>query len=136
MSKLPNTRKILSEDFPAEAKTVIDKLAFILNKFMQDVVGVINGNLDFDNFKHKKVSVELTVDATGIPVGNDLIQNSMTSSVIGITCIRAINTKTSTNYPTSTPLVSFDYNTKNQLRVKHVTNLTPDEKYVLTVILY
>lgn len=136
MSKLPNTKRIISEDFPEEAKTVVDKLAFILNKFMQDVVSIVNGNLDFDNFKHEKVSFELTVNSSGTPVGNDIIRNSMSDSVVGIDVIRAVNTKTSSNYPTSTPFINYDYSNSGQLRVKNATGLVADEKYRITVILY
>ena len=136
MSKLPNTRKILSDDFPKEAKTVIDKLAFILNKFMQDVVSVVNGNLDFDNFRHQKVSFELKIDASGNPIGNDIIRNTMQDGVVGIECIRAVSLDTVDNFPTATPFINYDYGTNGQLRVKHATGLVPNEKYNITVILY
>jgi len=135
MSQLPNPRQIKSTDFDKDNKKLVDKLAYILNKFMNDTAKVINGNIDFVNLNQEKVSVEMTVNGSGVPIGNSIIQHGL-SRVNGIQCIRAQNLTTSANFATSTPFVNFFIGNDGLLRVSKITGLVANEKYRLTLVLF
>lgn len=77
--KLSNPKRIIVEDFPKEAKPVVEKLAYIYNQFSDEVVEAINGQLDFDNLKRSKVVIQVTLDSAGLPQGSSQIKTNLTS---------------------------------------------------------
>lgn len=77
--QLSNVRRIVIEDFKKEDRAVVEKLAVILNPFMDDVVTLTQGNIDYDNLARSKVTVDLTVDATGTVIGVTQINTQLQS---------------------------------------------------------
>lgn len=54
MAKISSSKKIVVEDFPAEGRALISKLASILNPFIDQVVTALSKKLTTaDNFKEK-----------------------------------------------------------------------------------
>ena len=58
--KITSIKKIIQEDFKSEVRETIQRLAFILNPLIEQVVQVLSGNLTLaDNFKGKVYDIEL-----------------------------------------------------------------------------
>lgn len=134
MSKLSNLKRIVSEDFNAKDKNLIDKLGFVLNSFMNETTNIINGKLDFDNTVYKKVTY-ITKTTSGIPDGNDIIKSEL-RFVSGIQCINAVSTDGTGNDPTHTPFLTFTIGGDGFIRVTKITGLQDGKEYKLTLILY
>ena len=106
MGTIDNTRRIIREDYDAEYHDLIDRLGFVLNTFMEQTVQQVNGNLDETNLKADIVTVKMTVNASGVPVGNNLIRSEVLRPD-GTTVIKATNKADGTVFPTSRPHISF-----------------------------
>lgn len=132
MGRLDNVRRILREDFDKEYQDMIDKLAYTLNSFMDQVVAQVNGNIDFTNLNQELVTFTMTVDANGTPVGNNLFKVSQTG-IAGFIVINAVNKTDSTSYPTHTPMI-FGVTSGSTVKVNKIKGLTANEKYELTVM--
>lgn len=133
MARLDNTKRIIKEDYDQKYHGLIGKLAFVLNSFMEQTVAQINGNLDQTNFKSDVITVKMTVDANGTPIGNNLIKSSVVRPT-GTTVVRAINKTTSGTYPTSQPFISFTTGTSSSvMKVLNISGLQANNEYDLTI---
>lgn len=132
--KLNNVSQIRSEDFDAEYEQLISRLGFILNSFMQEVVELSDKRVNFDNKEENLISFEVTIDSNGLP--NQTNVNVRKSSVNGCQVINAINLTNRTGYPTSQPYISFDPQGNGFIKVNNITGLLPNNRYLLTVIVY
>jgi hypothetical protein len=133
MPQLDNIRRILKEDYPKKYHDVIDKLAFTLNRFMDQVVGTMNGNIDFDNLNQEVTTFSMTVDSSGTPVGNNLFKVTQTN-VAGFIVISAVNRTDGSLFPTSTPFISAT-RSKLVVKVNNISGLQADNKYDFTVMI-
>lgn len=133
MAQLDNIRRILKEDYPKKYHDIIDKLAFTLNRFMDQVVGTVNGNIDFDNLNQGVTQFSMTVDSSGTPVGNNLFKIEQTN-VAGFIVISAINKTNGAVFPTSTPFISAT-RSNFVIKVNNISGLQADNKYDLTVMI-
>lgn len=66
--KLNNTRQIRAEDFDDEYNQLTSQLGSILNSFMQEVVELSDGRIDFENRIETIKTFEVTVNESGVPV--------------------------------------------------------------------
>ncbi len=137
--KLPNPKRILSDDFDPQYKGLLDRLSFILNAFMIGTTDVINGKLGFENFQFEKIVISMTFDGSGVPIGNNIIQTNKTK-VTAVDCVAAVSINhpgNSTYFPTNAPFVNFQLGSNGLLQVLKVTGgLTASEPYNLTLIIY
>jgi hypothetical protein len=131
MSLLENVKRIRREDFKDEDQETIDGLAFILNRFMTQVVDTVNGNIDYANIKHELKTFTVEVDANGIPKKTTKIKVTA-SRIAGTVVIKYKNLTNLGTYPTSGPTISFTNNI-GFITIDHVTGLQADEQYQLTV---
>ena len=132
MGKLDNIRRILREDYEKKYHGMIDRLAFTLNRFMDQVAEQMNGNIDFANLDQDIVTFTITVNASGVPVGNNLFRINQANAV-GFDVISAINKSDSTLFPTSAPFISFT-GSGPIIKVKNISGLQANDKYELKVI--
>jgi hypothetical protein len=86
MSKIDNVRRIVVEDFDKDYRDLISKLSFILNRFMDQTVLQLNGNIDIDNLKMEQKTFKTIVDASGNPKTSLKVKSvpDQTSGVIEI----------------------------------------------------
>ena len=131
MGKLDNVRRIIKEDFKSEDQELIGKLAYVINSFMEQVVRQFNGNIDFTNLSEDVVQYTVTVDGSGVPIGNNLVKSTVNNPK-GVVVVKAENKTSSTTYPTSAPWVSWTPN-GNILKIQKITGLQANNKYVLTL---
>lgn len=132
MGKLDNIRRILREDYEKEYHGMIDRLAFTLNRFMDQVAGEMNGNIDFANLNQEFITFDMTVNSSGVPVGNDLFRVNRANAT-GFIVISAINKTDGTLFPTSAPFISTT-GSGPVIKVKNISGLQANNKYALKIM--
>jgi hypothetical protein len=133
--KLNNTRQIRAEDFDDEYTNLTAQLGSILNSFMQEVVELSDGRIDFENKVETIRTFEITVGDNGVPT-NTFKLNVEKDNIRGIEVVRAINLTNSTSYPTSAPFLTWNPIGGTLVEIKHITGLLPNNKYRLTIVTY
>ncbi len=133
--KINNTTQIKGDDFPDEDRDLAERIGNILNPFMQQVVEINDGRLDFENRVETILSIEMTVDADGKPLLNDKV-NIKKSNIRGIQVISALNLTNPSIYAESQPFVSYSYLGNNLIKVNKITGLGANYKFQLTMIIY
>lgn len=136
MPRLDNTKRIVKEDFQSEYHELVGKLAYVLNRFMEQTVDVLNGKVDDENLASDIVVSEITVDASGVPTGNNLIKSAV-SNPKGTNVIRAINRTNIGTYATNQPFISYEAGpSPNIIKIKKISGLQANNKYELTIRFY
>lgn len=133
--KINNITQIRAEDFPDDMQQIAEQLGSVLNPFMQQVVEITDNRLDFENRVETLKSIEMTVDANGIPVLNNKIATGK-SNIRGIQVISAFNLVNAAGYPTQQPFISYTIISGGFVQVNNITGLIPNQKYKLTLIIY
>lgn len=139
MARIPDLRNIKQEDFDKKDQALVQKLAFPINNFMQQVVSVLKKGIDFNNLNQQIFVITTSVDATGVPVTQLQFKNALTTKVIGMICINAINKSTTQRVPISTPFFTWSANA-NLLTISNITGLgipagqTNSDSYELTIL--
>jgi hypothetical protein len=131
MALLDNLKRILTDDFPKDDQALIERLAFILNRFMDQVITQVNGNLDFSNLLEDIRTYRVTVNAAGTPIGNDTIKTTVNNPG-GVVVVKAVNQVLSTTYPTTAPWVSFSPQ-GTLLKIRNIKGLQANQEYLLTL---
>ena len=81
--KITSTKKVIVEDFATENRSLVQRLAIILNSFLDQVTQALTSNLTLaDNLKAKVYTQQLATDATTFRVSWDLNEKP-TSVYIG-----------------------------------------------------
>lgn len=133
MSRVDNVQRIIKEEFDSEDHNLIGKLSYILNKFMEQVVRQLNGNLDFTNLNEDRIVFKMAVDASGIPIGNNLIKSSI-ANARGFTVMSAKNQDDITVFVASAPFMTTVGSTNAFIRkVEHISGLQNGVEYELIV---
>lgn len=131
MSKIDNVKRINTDDFPEESKEVVDMIAEYYNYFAEQVTEAINGQLNEENFTSELIEIEVTVDESGVPIGNNRF--SATGSMRGSVILRALNQTNSTTYPTGTPFMTFEEISSKLYQIKHIAGLPASNKFKLLI---
>lgn len=134
MGQINNVNRILSDDFPEDSQETIERLAEILNPFMEQVANTLNNNVDFSNLAQKVVTLTLTVDINGIPV-NVLKFNSTINRAQGCNVINARNLTDSSIFPSSAVQVFFSMDQSGSYKVNKVTGLQANNKYEIKLVM-
>ena len=135
MPKLKNIQRINPSDFPAEDSALVDGLASILNSFMQDVIDMSDGRVDYENLIFKQLQFEISVGADGIPIQDFQLKTGVNQPT-GFQVIRAVNVSNQFSTVTGQPFISYSNVGNDLVKVTNITNLTSGEKYRLTVLVY
>lgn len=120
----PDIKRIVREDFAEEDQAIIDKLAFSLNPFMEQVVNALTRSIDFQNLAQElKIIENVNVNpTTGIPIRQIQFATTLTKPLQGMTCIRAINRSRTDTYPTGGIFASF-FSDGKIVTITHITGL-------------
>lgn len=122
MARIPNLRQIKKEDFDQKDQKLVDQLAYPLNNFMEQVITVLTHGVDFNNLNRQIVTFTASVDTNGKPTTSVQFQNSLSTKVIGIICINALNTSSVIRYPQATPFISYT-SSGNLITVNNISGL-------------
>lgn len=134
MGTPPNIKRLAKEDFSAEDRELIGKLAFPLNSFMEQVRNLLDGNIDFQNLKQELVTVDVTA-VSGFPTVLTKFKSNLSGKILGMHCVMATNLTDGTNYPTSAPFISFTQDS-GIVTIQNVSGLQDSETYQLKLVLY
>lgn len=134
--QLDNVRIINPTDYPEEMRDSIDILGGNLNDFMQQVVELSRGNIDFDNTAQELFTIDVTVGANGVPTTTAIIRTTKKVIPQGFNVIGARNLTAATSYPTGTPFISFSPKGNFLTEINHISNLPANQKFRLTFIVY
>lgn len=133
MAKVGNLKRIVKEDFDQEDQPLIDKLAFSLNPFLEQVVSAFDKNLDFDNLNQAFVTVDTEVNNLGVPKLKLELKSQLKTRVRGMLCVSAQNL-TDTTFPTSAPFITYTVN-NGIITFNNITGLPANKKFRLSLIL-
>ena len=134
--KLNNVRQIRAEDFDDEYNQLVSGLGSILNSFMQEVVELSEGRIDFENRPEVLRTFEITVNPSGVPIQAPFKVSTGKNRINGAQVIRAINLSNNIGFPTSQPFLNFNPLGGDIIQVLNVSGLRPGDKYLITVIFY
>ncbi len=132
--KLNNFTRINQEDYPAEDQETIGTLAGSLNPFLQRIVEVMNGNLDFDNLNQQPITFEVELKSTGIPKAALELKSPLKTKPRGLQVVRVENMSLNGLFPSATPFITFGLK-DNNLQVQHIAGLPADTKFRITAII-
>lgn len=98
MAKISANKRLVKEDFAAEEQDLIDKLAFIINPIIQEIVYAFNKNITItDNLNMEIRTIEVEVDSSGLPKSPTFYKSTLTTKVSGVIIIKC--EKISDNIP-------------------------------------
>lgn len=134
MSLIDNTKRIVREDYNQKDRNLVGKLGFILNSFMEQTVAQVNGNLGTENFRSDMITIRMTVNASGTPIGNNLIKSEV-KRPIGTDVINAVNKSDSSLFPTSHPFISFTTTSADSrvMKILNISGLQDGDEYEITL---
>lgn len=133
--KLNNSRQIRAEDFEGDLQEPMAQLGSILNSFMQEVVELSDGRIDFENMVGDIKNVEFTVDSEGKPRQNSKISVGV-SRPRAILIGNAINLTNPTASVSASPFMAFSVAGNGVVEVSKITGLIENNKYRLTILIY
>lgn len=133
MARVPDFKRITKEDFDKESQRLIERLAYPLNSFMEQVINALNRNIDFQNLNQEIIEITVTVDSSGKPLIPLQYKSNLRSRVQGMICIRAENLTTTNTPPVNTPFATF-IQTTNIVTVSNIKGLTANESYKLNFL--
>ena len=134
MPKLSDIRRIIPEDTDTKATPVeiIETIAGSYNEFADEIYQVVNGQLDFDNLARSKVSIDITFNQSGSPVGNSSIfSNLATVSMIHIGKVQ--NITNSAARLAQTPYIDWTLQGEGIIKINYGVGFIAGAKYRLVL---
>lgn len=141
MGRIPDLRQIVKEDFDKADQSLVDKLGYPINNFMQQVITVLKRGIDFNNLNQQIVTFTASVDTTGTPTVPIQFQSTLLTKIIGLQCINAVNTSSIIRYPQAGLFVSYSIN-GNLITITNIAGLgvpegqTNSDTYTFTILTY
>lgn len=135
MGRPPDIKRIAKEDFDAENRGLVEKLAYPLNSFMEQTRNLFLNNIDFQNLNQEIVSFTVSVDVDGNPLVPTKYRSNLNTRVRGMTCIRALNQANPGTYVDNTPFVDFIQNAQ-LVTINNIKGLPANQSFRLTFITY
>jgi hypothetical protein len=127
-------KRIRTDDFDSELRPVIDRIAFALNPFAEQVIAALNNNLDFNNLNQSiTVISNLTVDGSGVPTKKTEFSSKLKTNAKGAICINVTN-RTDGTFLTAAPFVTVTDNS-GIVKLEHITGLISTKTYDITILL-
>lgn len=134
--KIGGYKRIVVEDYDSKYQDLIGKLGFVVNSSFDTIFQALTRNLSInDNLNQYLTSFDVKVSANGIPINKTQVKTNLKGSCVGIICVKAINQTNSSSYPSSSPLISFSQVDSSIISIDHITGLSANQTYTLTVIL-
>lgn len=128
MPKLSDIRRIIPEDFPRESQEVAERIGGSYNEFADEVYGVINGLLDFENLARSAVTLEITFLENGNPKAPVTI-NSGLANVTMLHIGKVANVSNSSARFTQSPYLDWTFLGNGLVRINYGVGFIPGAKY-------
>lgn len=134
--KLPSFKRLFKNDFEAELQGFVEKLMDSINPGLENVYIALNKRLTRkDNMIFTEKDIEVTVNASGIPIAETQFLLEFEGKASGAQVERADNLTNPTVYPTSGVFVTWTQNA-NVITLNHVTGLPASNRFRLRVVVY
>lgn len=133
MGRVPDRKRLTKEDFPEKYRDLIEKLAFPINSFFEQVQSVLNKNVNFDNLNQELKTLSFTTNQSGQPINTLTFNSGLSSRVQGITVQRIVITSNNTSFASIMPVISWSQNEK-LVTINNISNLSPETQYSITVL--
>ena len=130
MSKPPDYKRLVKEDFPDEYRDLIDKLSFPLNSHMEQVRNILTKGIDFDNLSRELITLTIQTDNLSKPINKLTFKSNLVNKVKGINVISAVITSSNSSYLQSAPFISFSQDS-GIVTILNISGLGPETKYEL-----
>ena len=124
--------KIRTEDFSAEDKDLVDRIAGVYNTFVDQIYSVLNGKVDYDNLTRQIVTLDVTTNATGQVVNSPQIKYNLSTKLKAVSVLNAQNLVNTNTYPISAPWVSWTIN-QGYITVLNISGLGNSTQFRLTL---
>jgi hypothetical protein len=134
MAKVNNIKRLTKEGFDEEYHQLVDTLSYSLNPLIDQIVNAFNKNINFDNINQELVSIEATVNASGVPKSELNIKSALKTRINGCVVVNIVNLTNSTALLTGSPFINYDLAT-NGIIIKQITGLISDNKYRVSFVL-
>jgi hypothetical protein len=134
MPKLSDIRRIIPEDVDSKSTPIeiVETVAGSYNDFADEIYQVINGQLDFDNMARAKVSIDISFDSTGKPIGNANVVTNL--SFVSMLYIGKIQNVTNAAVKiTQVPYLDWSYQGNGNIKINYGVGFTANTKYKLTL---
>jgi hypothetical protein len=129
--QISNVRRIIVEDYPQDSRATVEKLAVVLNSFMDEVVTLSRGNISYDNLNKSIVIVDLQVDENGKPKGVSQI-NTQLQTHTGAKIVNVQSLSGGDNV-ISAPYLDCTYQGNGLVKVNKFHGLPPNKKIRITI---
>jgi hypothetical protein len=133
VARVPDIKRIKKEDFNSDQQDWVEKLAFPLNSFMEQVRSAFQKKIDFTNLNQELITISLIVDASGFPITTTKYKSNLSTNVAGHTVLGHVNRTDSTVMVTGAPYLTFT-ESGGIVQILHVTGLPANNKFDLTVL--
>jgi hypothetical protein len=131
---LPSFKLINSQDYPSQYQSLISTLAQNLNNQIQVLYNAFNNGLTFTNNMESTIKTfAVTVNATGTPSSSISITKDQTDTILGLIVVKAVNSTSSTVYPSGGVFVSYT-ETSTAIIITNVTGLQANQQYNVTIL--
>lgn len=132
MAKIPSFKRITVEDFPQENQALINKLAFPINSFFEEVRAAFNKSINFDNLAQELIVLSFTTNELGQPL-NMLKFKTSVGRVNGIVPISLKILSNSQAFVTQAPFINFSQSEKF-VTIPYISGLTGSTKYEISLL--
>ncbi len=123
MAKLPSFKRIYTDDYPNEYRSLIELLSDAINSGFENLYETFNNKVSVrDNLNTVIKDVDIEVDASGKPKAKSSFKLTGQGRLEGVIVLRVDNITNSTTYPTAGVTVSFT-ETSTDVIINHVTGL-------------
>lgn len=134
MGRIPDLKRLTVEDFKAEDREMVKKIAFVINSFHEQVRNLFNGNIDETNLAEQFVDISFTTDDNGQPINALQFRSTLNDRVKAIFVGNIQVTSSNSTFPTQSPLFSFSQNGE-LVTIENITGLLPATRYSVTLLL-
>ena len=140
--KLAGYKRIYENDFTAEDRELVRKLANSLNIGIENVYLALNNRLTLqDNIQGTFKVIDITLDSSGIPTDTTGFQldrqggTQVVPNVVGVMVLRVVNLTDTGVFPTATPLITFSQDNEF-LKIDHISGLPAGYTFRLTFMAF
>lgn len=125
-------KRIRTEDYESDERTMVGKLSESLTPFMDSVYRVLDGGIDYDNLNQQLVDIVVLIDSTGKVINPPKVKVSIRGRVRSGIVVNSYNMKNPNVYPTSAPFINFVHS-DDIVSILNVGGLQPNSQYRLTI---
>jgi hypothetical protein len=129
-----DVKRITVEDFPSEYQSLVSKLAYPINSFMEQVRNAFNKNIDFNNLNQSLVTTTFTTNELGQPLSQVKFQSGISGNINGLIVVSLKITSNNQQQVVSAPFINFSQN-EGSIVINSIAGLASSAKYSMTVMI-